>query len=162
MAALGASHCESGGDDPREPRVNNAGIPAPHEPELGAVVFIDDDEADRLVARHCYAASRLKNPWVGLRCRSELLDYLAKAKRGIVPPPAAVLVDVNLPGDSGFDIVRTVKADHGLGCDVPFVIISTSSVPGDADMAIEVGAMRFFCKVGTLEEFANLFNELPV
>ncbi|HKE32859.1 MAG TPA: response regulator transcription factor [Candidatus Angelobacter sp.] len=58
--------------------------------------------------------------------------------------PDAVLIDLYMPGMSGLDVVRILKAS---GARVGVVIMSGYSDPEIADAAIAAGAMGFIAKV---------------
>ena len=75
--------------------------------------------------------------------------------------PAAVLLDVMLPGRSGYDILRDLRADPDLGA-VPVLMLTARGQKKDRELAGHLGVTRFMTKpfsnaelVATLAEIAG-------
>lgn len=67
--------------------------------------------------------------------------------------PNVVVLDLMLPGKTGFEILEELKADDGLK-DIPVVIFSNKSSDNEKERAIELGAANYFVKAMTdLGEF---------
>ncbi|HEX6958819.1 MAG TPA: response regulator [Ferrovibrio sp.] len=56
-----------------------------------------------------------------------------------------VISDIVMPGQSGYDLCRTLKASRG-GRDVPFILLSSLSDPMDIIRGLECGADNFLTK----------------
>ncbi|MDA0178724.1 response regulator [Solirubrobacter phytolaccae] len=61
------------------------------------------------------------------------------------PRPALILLDLNLPGIRGMDVLTQLKADARLRV-VPVVVLSGSSREEDIDAAYEAGANAYLSK----------------
>ncbi|MEO1470425.1 MAG: response regulator, partial [Pseudomonadota bacterium] len=72
------------------------------------------------------------------------LDYLAAAAEGRAEQPDLVLLDVNMAGINGFDVLRRAKKDLGLL--TPIVVLSTSSAPVDIETAMSANANSYTVK----------------
>jgi len=59
--------------------------------------------------------------------------------------PDLVILDVMLPGMSGFDILRAIRADPGLGT-VPVILLTARGQVASRAMAREYGASMFMAK----------------
>ncbi len=70
------------------------------------------------------------------------------------PRPDLILLDLNLPRKSGFDVLAEVKATPRLR-DIPMVVFSTSTLPYDREKAFELGADDYLRKDGTLDSFVE-------
>jgi two-component system, cell cycle response regulator DivK len=57
--------------------------------------------------------------------------------------PDLILMDVGLPGQSGLDAVRAIRAR---GAQVPIIAVSSGVMPGDRERAIEAGCDDFMAK----------------
>lgn len=57
--------------------------------------------------------------------------------------PDLILMDIGLPGLSGLEAIRRIRA--GLGA-VPIVAVSSGVMPGDRERAIEAGCDEFVAK----------------
>jgi len=62
--------------------------------------------------------------------------------------PDAIVVDLLLPGMSGFEILQKVKQDPGLK-DIPCMVLSNLSKPSDIEKARVLGAKKFLVKAAT-------------
>lgn len=69
--------------------------------------------------------------------------------------PSIILLDLILPGVSGFEILEKIKADPKIA-DVPVVILSNLGQKEDLDKAIALGAKDFMVKANfTLDEIVT-------
>ncbi|KPQ08380.1 MAG: Response regulators consisting of a CheY-like receiver domain and a winged-helix DNA-binding domain [Rhodobacteraceae bacterium HLUCCA12] len=59
--------------------------------------------------------------------------------------PALVILDVMLPGRSGFDILQVMRDHSGLRA-VPVLMLTAKGQAADRDMAMRAGASRFMAK----------------
>jgi CheY-like chemotaxis protein len=71
----------------------------------------------------------------------EALSWLRAAD----PLPDLILLDINMPGLSGFDVLETVKADDRLKT-VPVVMLTSSDASSDVARAYELGASGYISK----------------
>lgn len=65
--------------------------------------------------------------------------------------PHLVLLDLNLPGLSGLDVLAALKADQELAS-IPVVIFSSSSRDQDRKNSFALGARQYITKPNTFEE----------
>lgn len=69
--------------------------------------------------------------------------------------PDVIVLDLLLPGMSGFDILSKIKDDPGLK-NVPIMVLSNLSKPTDIDRAKTLGAKRFLIKAASsLEQIVS-------
>ncbi|WP_338550859.1 response regulator transcription factor [Roseovarius phycicola] len=73
--------------------------------------------------------------------------------------PDIVILDVMLPGKSGFDILREIRADQGL-IELPVLMLSARGQAKDVEMAEHAGANQYmtkpFSNTEVLEAVRNL------
>jgi DNA-binding response OmpR family regulator len=69
--------------------------------------------------------------------------------------PELVLLDAMLPGRTGLDVLREMRADPKLKS-VPVVVLSAWQQPQDVDAAFAAGADRFLGKPFRVEELTSL------
>jgi two-component system, cell cycle response regulator DivK len=70
-------------------------------------------------------------------------DGESAIKLAIEKRPDLILLDIGLPGLSGLEAVRTLRAR---GDDVPIVAVSSSVMPGDRERALAAGCDDFVPK----------------
>ena len=85
------------------------------------------------------------------RCASgdEALDYLRRCTAGAgdndCPLPALIVLDLNLPGSDGREVLSSIKSDPKLRS-VPVVIVTTSADPNDVASCYQKGANGYLVK----------------
>jgi CheY-like chemotaxis protein len=68
--------------------------------------------------------------------------------------PELVILDVNLPKRSGFDVLAVIRDMEPLKC-VPVVMFSSSTLPAHRERATALGAVAFFQKTGDWDGFVE-------
>ncbi len=86
------------------------------------------------------------------------LDYLRRQGRFAAPEhaprPALVLLDLNLPGTDGRDLLATIKIDTRLQS-IPIVIVTTSHNPNDVEWCYRHGANAYQVKAVDYTQFRD-------
>ncbi len=101
-------------------------------------VLIIDDSPDALAL----AKARLGKEGLELICVDGGLAGLEAAAKG---KPDLILLDVDMPDMSGFDVCRRLKGDAGL-CMIPVIFLSGSGGPEDKVKGLDLGAVDFVAK----------------
>ena len=96
-----------------------------------------------------------------VRDGEEALDYLFGADFSLdgQARPALVLIDLNLPGFDGLEVVRQIKASPRLK-DIPVVVLTSSEAKEDLARAYALHANSYLVKPMELEEWSALLDEL--
>ena len=74
-------------------------------------------------------------------------------------PPGLVVLDSMLPGRSGLEVLREMRADPALR-DVPVLMLSAWQSTEDEDGAMEAGADSFLGKPFRVEELVQVAHDL--
>jgi two-component system, cell cycle response regulator DivK len=69
-----------------------------------------------------------------------------------------VLLDIQLPGMSGWDVLKAFKADDILKS-IPVVIMTASLANDDSDLAMRLGTAAYFPKPFALHDFINFIGK---
>lgn len=108
------------------------------------IVVIDDNEDDVLLLREALEelagvelVAAAADGEAGLDCLDQCLR-----REGL---PDLVLLDLNLPGRNGIEILQALKADARLR-GVPVVLLSTSNLESDVNRALAQGAESYLPK----------------
>jgi CheY-like chemotaxis protein len=64
--------------------------------------------------------------------------------------PALVLLDIQLPGMDGFDVLARLRADARTA-HIPVIAVSANALPGDIDAALAAGFAAYLTKPLELE-----------
>lgn len=73
--------------------------------------------------------------------------------------PAIILLDLNLPGMDGRDVLRQIKTDANLK-GIPVIILTTSNNPLDIQACYQEGANTYVQKPLNLEQFYHMISVL--
>lgn len=73
------------------------------------------------------------------------------------PRPSLILLDLNLPGRSGHEILEDLKGDRALR-GIPVVVLSTSEADRDVAKAYSLGANSFMSKPMDVEDFTRAIH----
>lgn len=90
------------------------------------------------------------------RTALDLLQHIA-ATRG--PRPAGVLLDLNMPGVHGRDVLAFIKADPYLAV-MPTFILTSSASPRDRDECLAMGADAYLIKPTRLAQLNALVRDV--
>ena len=78
-------------------------------PTLRPILVADDESSDVYIFRRALIAAGVKNPIIGVADGEELLRFLESATFGGLIPQLLFL-DVRMPGMSGIELGRTLRA----------------------------------------------------
>jgi CheY-like chemotaxis protein len=112
------------------------------------VLVVEDSAEDFLALGRAFRKNALKNPVLRCADGDEALEYLRGYGKHPAWPnslPALVLLDLNMPGTDGRDVLGAVKLDPRLH-NIPVVIFSTSSSNRDIEECYRLGANSYLTK----------------
>jgi len=121
------------------------------------ILVVDDSPEDLRLIRDAFSQ------WKGSRRVQvflngiEALDHFKNSPADTLPD--LVLLDWNLPGIRGEQVLERLKDDKRL-CNIPVVIFTSSSSPADRLRATQLGAARFITKPLDIDEFFNSIADL--
>ncbi len=72
---------------------------------------------------------------------------------------SALILDLMLPGISGFDVLRTVRADKGLE-NLPVIVLTAKGQAADRKAAEDIGATAFITKPFSNAEVVERVRQL--
>jgi CheY-like chemotaxis protein len=104
---------------------------------------VDDDPEDRRVVRDQVERRLRRNPFIYLSRGEELLDRLAS---GQIVNPGIILVDLVLPGMSGYQLVQALRTEYKYLDRTAILIVTGTDTSTSRDTAREVGADAFLPK----------------
>ena len=120
-----------------------------------ARIFVIDDQPQVLVISH--KLKRVGHEVVHFYNGEEAVANISAHK------PDLVLLDVTIPGLSGFDILRQAR-ENPYTASIPFIFISDRHLEADITRAYELGALDYITKPFNLDfltlKIRNLFKLL--
>ncbi len=123
------------------------------------ILYVEDEDSDVLLLQHVFAKEGIRHPVRAVKDGREAMEYLAGRgsfiDREQHPLPGLVLLDLNLPYWSGFEVLAWVRQQPQLRR-LPVVIYTSSSRPDDIARAYDAGANGYLVKPNSLIELAAL------
>lgn len=114
------------------------------------ILLVEDNPLDVRATLRAAEKLQLDNTIDVVGDGESALDYL---RRG--DPPDLVLLDLNLPGKDGIDVLKEMQADPRLKR-VPVVVLTTSDDDADVRKAYDNGANAFVAKPVELEGWLDV------
>lgn len=124
------------------------------------IFVVDDNEDDVLLVRAAFEREGLMNPIHTAPNGEAALAWLrGHHSGGAEASPALVLLDINMPGKNGFEVLEEIKRDAALK-HLPVIMLTTSKQEEDVVRAYAGGACTFISKPVGIENFRKLVREL--
>lgn len=117
-------------------------------PRLLNVLLVEDNPGDVLLIREAFGPARMRVATDGLEAAALLEAY----RRGEHPRPDLILLDLNLPGRGGAELLDQVKSAAELRA-IPVVILSSSDSEEEIAAAYARHANCYLVKPGTLDDY---------
>ncbi|MEL6347445.1 MAG: response regulator [Myxococcota bacterium] len=118
--------------------------------------MVDDDPADALLVRRAF--DKL-NASIMMEHMSDGARALARLRRSDLRRPDLILLDLNMPGISGLEFLKTLRADPVLLA-LPVVVLSTSNDPKDIHDAYLEYANSYVQKPTDLSTFTKIVQDI--
>lgn len=117
----------------------------PNEPLLVA----EDSNEDFRMLQRLMRRMTVKNPIYRCTTGDEVLDFLYQVgnyqSSDLAPRPSVILLDLNLPGIDGRDVLERLKQDKSFK-EIPIVVFTTSANPQDIELCYQRGANGYLIK----------------
>jgi CheY-like chemotaxis protein len=122
------------------------------------ILVVEDSEDDYFAMARAFKKACLLNPVHRCTNGDQALDYLYKrgefATENSSPRPGMILLDLNLPGTDGREVLRIIKADLSLH-KIPVIVLTTSDAESDVNRCYEAGANSYVKKPVELAGFVD-------
>ncbi len=113
------------------------------------LLVIEDSDEDFAALARMITKAQVSNPVYRCEDGEEAFDYLYHEgeyqDRSVSPRPSLIVLDLNLPGTDGREVLARIKQDQELQT-IPVVIFSTSSNPKDVDACYRYGISGYLVK----------------
>ncbi len=134
-----------------------------------AILLVEDNPADVKITQRALRESGLAVDLIVVRDGQEAIDYLlrqgahacreeeASSSRGAWRNPDLILLDLNLPGMTGREVLEKVRATPSLRA-VPVVVLTTSSRQEDVEQMYAAGANTYIEKPQEFGRFVEVLQ----
>lgn len=125
------------------------------------ILLVEDNPDDEALTLRAFKKSGIRNEVVVLRDGAEALAYLFPGNGDIVPRPALILLDLNLPKVGGLEVLRRMRADERTQL-IPVVVLTSSKLDEDILDSYRNGANAYVRKPVNFSDFAEAVRTLGV
>jgi CheY-like chemotaxis protein len=113
------------------------------------LLMIEDSDEDFEAFGRLIRKSAVSNPIYRCTDGDEALDFLYHSGEYVdsskAPRPSIILLDLNLPGTDGREVLEAIKQDEALKT-IPVVVFTTSSNPKDIQSCYQKGVNGYIIK----------------
>jgi two-component system response regulator len=127
------------------------------------ILIVEDSDDDFFAAQRSFQKAGLNNPIRRCATGDEAVDYLfhrgAFSDAELAPLPGIILLDLNLPGLDGREVLRQVKTNSSLRR-IPVIVLTTSNSEKDVEQCYADGANSYVQKPVDIHGFVLAITRL--
>lgn len=120
------------------------------------VIFVEDDPDDRELISDCLLFNGFPDHLI-LDSGPNLFSYLQNLDHDALPD--LIVVDMNMPHMSGYEVIRQLKADP-LYRLIPVFILTTTFRSPAVEQSIAAGASGYYKKPNSIAELNSILRQL--
>jgi len=124
------------------------------------ILLVEDNPADVRLVREAVSEHALEADLHWVSSGEDALGFLRR--QGVycdAPVPDLVLLDLNLPGLHGHEVLKAVKTDP-LTLHIPVVVLSSSSAPTDVMTAYRSHVNAYVVKPDDFDQFLAMVSSI--
>jgi two-component system response regulator len=127
------------------------------------ILLVEDSPEDFETTQRAFRKSGLKNPILLCADGDEALDFLHRRGRfadpASSPRPGIILLDLNLPGTDGRQVLEEIKSTDALK-QIPVIVLTTSDDERDVAACYRAGANSYVQKPVNMDGFMRAIERL--
>ena len=127
-----------------------------HNGDGAHILLVEDNPGDARLAEEAFHTADVRDQIHVVEDGYEAMDFLhQEGGYSRAPRPDLILLDLNLPGKSGHEVLAEVKSDQQLR-HIPIVVFSSSQAEQDVHKAYELQANCYVVKPPSFQEAVDL------
>ena len=124
------------------------------------ILLVEDDRVDVMTVQRALKKNGATNPLHIARTGVDALAMLrGTGQPKLDPPPALILLDLNLPKMSGIEFLQEIRTDPELSS-LKVIVLTSSNEPGDKAAAFKYEVEDYIVKPHSFDEFAQAMNAI--
>jgi two-component system response regulator len=124
------------------------------------ILLVEDNPGDALLTKRFLEKSKICNNFHVAEDGFEAMAFLQRiGKYKDAPLPDLILLDLNLPGKDGREVLAEVKSDKNL-CSIPIIIFTSSEAEEDIAKSYNLHANCYITKPVDFEQFRKVLTVL--
>lgn len=130
-------------------------------PRMLRLLLIEDEPGDAQLMRLTLQNNDCPVELYGVADAFEALKFLRHTGEAFqaAPRPDLILLDLQIPGKNGLELLAEIKQDNSLQ-GIPVVVVSGSPREADVQAAYSLGAAGYIPKLSDLNEFTVAIQRL--
>jgi CheY-like chemotaxis protein len=133
------------------------------EPVLPTILLVEDTPSDAALIRRGFDKTNVLNPIVWVKNGQEALAYLSGlgqyGDRIRYPLPALILLDLDLPEMTGFELLQWKRTQPYIRR-IPVVVLTIDKATSAINAAYDLGANSYLVKPGDPEEIMRIVKSI--
>ena len=133
------------------------------EPVLPTILLVEDTPSDAALIRRGFDKTNVLNPIVWVKNGQEALAYLSGlgqyGDRIRYPLPALILLDLDLPEMTGFELLQWKRTQPYVRR-IPAVVLTIDKATSAVNAAYDLGASSYLVKPGDPEEIMRIVKSI--
>ena len=124
------------------------------------ILLVEDNPGDAKLVQKAFQLGRLANRIFHAKDGEEALDFLYKrGKFEDAPRPDIILLDLNMPGIDGRQVLAQIKSDSAL-LTIPVIVMTTSSAEQDILESYKLHVNCYVTKPVQMQDFLNVIRTI--
>jgi len=124
------------------------------------ILLVEDNPGDVELTREGMKDARVANRLHVVEDGEQAMDFLyQRGDYATAPRPDLILLDLNLPGISGREVLTQIKQDEKL-CAIPVVVLTSSEAEADIMRSYQNYANCYVQKPVDLDKFLHLVRQI--
>ena len=128
-------------------------------PDAVEILLVEDNPIDVELTKSAFKKAQIRNLLHVVNDGEAALDFVfargAHAARLKERPPQLILLDLNLPGKSGLEVLREIK-DNKRTQNIPVIILTISDSDRDINECRRLGADSYIVKPVSFQNFSKV------
>jgi CheY-like chemotaxis protein len=121
------------------------------KPQTRTMLYVEDNPANLLLVKQLFAR---RSNWKLLTAIDGYLGLIIAKEN----QPEVIIMDINLPGISGYDALKLLQADNTLA-HIPVIALSSDVYPGHFEKGTCAGFFRYLTKPYKIDELMHALED---
>ena len=113
------------------------------------ILLVEDNPDDVFLFARALSKAKRPHPLQVVTNGQEAIDYLGRTGKysdgDAFPLPELIMLDLKMPGVSGFQVLEWIRAD-GIARLIPVIVLSSSALTEDVNRSYALGANAYIVK----------------
>ncbi|MEK6797068.1 MAG: response regulator [Spirochaetota bacterium] len=123
------------------------------------ILLIDDNPAEILLFQEVYNEHRYEHRLIAMHTTDDVMNFLSRRGAPGVIIPDIIVLDLDMPGVTGLDVLRSVKGSTELAV-IPVILFSSSDSVHDVHMGYRLHANCFIQKPADLHGLYSVVKRI--